>query len=80
MNLLLTLSLLFPDYKIKFSNNAIILTKEEKEFFINSSNHESFKKLLIQMLCLGYNKENDKKYNPANGKAAEIAEKLKKGK
>lgn len=56
------------------------MTKDEKEFFINSSNHESFKKLLIQMLCLDYNKKNDKKYNPANSKAAEIAEKLRKGK
>lgn len=80
INLLLTLSLLFPDYKIKLSNNQIILTKDEKEFFINSSNHESFKKLLIQMLCLDQNKGDNKKYNPANGKAAEIAEKLRKGK
>ena len=32
------------------------------------------------MLCLDYNKGDNKKYNPANGKAAEIAEKLRKGK
>ena len=32
------------------------------------------------MLCLDYNKGDNKKYNPANGKAAEIAEKIRKGK
>lgn len=73
------LSLIFPNYKIKFNRDSIEFVKEGDEpKKINNSNFESFKDIISDMFCLKKNEEN-KEYNPAGNIAAKIAAKLKKG-
>lgn len=73
----LVLSLIFPDYHISFSKDAIILEKDYDSFYINEKNFNAFKDLLSSMFCLEEDKAQEK-YNPANKMAERIANKLKK--
>lgn len=77
-NALSVLSLLFPDYEIKFEKDKMLLQKENFSSIINEQNYEDFKDILVQIFCL----ERDEKenVNPADALAAKIAEKIKKGK
>lgn len=76
IDILMVLTLLFPDYQIQISQKEIALIKEKDEsHLINSGNFEEFKKILVAMFCLsGSNSEAD--YNPSGKKAREIIEKL----
>ena len=77
-NALSVLSLLFPNYEIKFEKDKMLLQKENFSSIINEQNYEDFKDILAQIFCL----ERDEKenVNPADALAAKIAEKIKKGK
>jgi hypothetical protein len=77
-NALSVLSLLFPNYEIKFEKDKMLLQKENFSSIINEQNYEDFKEILVQIFCL----ERDEKenVNPADALAAKIAEKIKKGK
>lgn len=77
-NALSVLSLLFPNYEIKFEKDKMLLQKENFSSIINEQNYENFKDILVQIFCL----ERDEKenVNPADALAAKIAEKIKKGK
>lgn len=77
-NALSVLSLLFPNYEIKFEKDKMLLQKENFSSIINEQNYEDFKDILVQIFCL----ERDEKENanPADALAAKIAEKIKKGK
>ena len=77
-NALSVLSLLFPNYEIKFEKDKMLLQKENFSSIINEQNYEDFKDILVQIFCL----ERDEKenVNPADALAAKIAEKIKKGK
>lgn len=77
-NALSVLSLLFPDYEIKFEKDKMLLQKENFSSIINERNYEEFKDILIQIFCL--KAEKDESVNPADALAAKIAEKIKKGK
>ena len=73
------LTLLFPDYQIKISQQEINLIKEGESHLINSGNFEEFKKILTAMFCLK-GKSSETEYNPSGDKAREIIEKLNKRK
>jgi hypothetical protein len=78
INALSVLSLLFPNYEIKFEKDKMLLQKENFSSIINEQNYEDFRDILNQIFCLeAGEKEN---YNPADALAAKIAEKIKKGK
>lgn len=77
INCLQILTLLFPDYTIKFTSQKILLLREENRE-INKDNFPIFKDILLDMFCLREMEEKSK-YNPKDGRAAKIAEKLKKG-
>lgn len=74
---LMLLTLLFPKYQIKFTENKIILididTQEEHD--INDNNFSKFLEILNSMFCLN-NTSAD--YNPSGDIAKRIANKLKK--
>jgi len=77
-NALSVLSLLFPNYEIKFEKDKILLQKENFSSIINEQEYEELKEILNQIFCLAGDK--DKTYNPADALAVKIAEKIKKGK
>ena len=78
INALSVLSLLFPNYKIKFEKDKMLLQKENFSSIINGQNYEDFKDILNQIFCLKADtKEN---FNPQDALAAKIAEKIKNGK
>ena len=79
IDILMILTLLFPDYQIKISQQEINLIKEGESHLINSGNFEEFKKILIAMFCLK-GKGSETEYNPSGDKAREIIEKLNKRK
>ena len=77
INVMMILTLLFPDYHIKLTSKEILLSKEGESHLINSGNFEEFKKILKAMFCLnGKNGESD--FNPSGAKAREIMDKLNK--
>ena len=78
INALSVLSLLFPNYEIKFEKDKMLLQKENFSSIINEQNYEEFKDILNQIFCLKADKEEN--FNPADALAAKIAEKIKKGK
>lgn len=79
IDILMILTLLFPDYQIKISQQEISLIKEDESHLINSGNFEEFKKILTVMFCLkGEGSETE--YNPSGDKAREIIDKLNKRK
>lgn len=76
---MLVLTLMFPEYEIKFSKKEILLTKEDEIHSINSENFERFKEIIKAMFCLGGAPGEEKPtYNPGGELAQKIAEKLKK--
>ena len=75
----LVLSLLFPEYQIRFTRSEIALLKEGEIHKINSENFEKFKEILTTMFCLkGNSSDENPTYNPSGGLARKIAEKLNK--
>jgi hypothetical protein len=73
------LTLMFPEYEIKLQENSISFDKENEDtHYINSQNFEAFKEILVDMFCLKDHNQNPD-YNPKSKKAAEIADKLRRG-
>ena len=72
-------AMLFPDYKITFTKNGIVLVKEgDKEMhIIRPEDFQEFTNIIKEIFCLSSSSKED--YNPANDKAREIAEKLRRG-
>lgn len=79
IDMMMILTLIFPEYQIHFKQNEIDLIKEGESHLINSGNFEEFKKILTAMFCLK-GKGNETEYNPSGNKAREIIEKLNKRK
>lgn len=75
---LLVLTLIFPLYEIGVRTDAIVLKKDQEEFYINRENFIIFKKILSQMFNLNLGKEATDKYNPSGDMAKRIADKFKK--
>lgn len=79
VSILMVLTLLFPDYHIELTPQAILLKKEGEINSINSNNFEKFKEIITAMFCLNNRGgESSNKYNPAGDLARKIAEKFKK--
>lgn len=75
-------TLLFPQYSIYFEDKSILFISLEDENFrttIDESNFNDFKHIISEIFCLRMNNSGGQEFNPINNKAAEIAEKLKKG-
>lgn len=72
------LALIFPEYNIALSKNAIVLTKDEENFLIDNSNFSVFQQILIDMFS--YDKKEDSKsvINPIGEMGNRIAEKMRK--
>ena len=79
IDMIMVLTLIFPEYQIHFTQNEIVLIKEDESHLLNSENFEEFKKILTAMFCLK-GKGNETEYNPSGNKAREIIEKLNKRK
>ncbi len=79
IDMIMVLTLIFPEYQIHFTQNEIALIKEDESHLLNSENFEEFKKILTAMFCLK-GKGNETEYNPSGDKAREIIEKLNKRK
>ena len=77
---MMVMSLLFPEYEIKFTLKEIILKKEDEIRSINKENFEDFKEIISAMFCLSGRGDENQNYNPGGKKAQEIADKLRKRK
>lgn len=78
-DVILVLTLLFPNYKVKIEHDKILLQLENFSSSINEYNFEEFKEVIAQIFCLDASGSGEE-YNPADAMAAKIAEKIKKGK
>lgn len=77
---ILLLSFTIPDYKIMFTPNSILLTKEENTIIVDKNNFDTFQEVLGQIYCISSMFQGDNiTYNPANEKAAKIRDKLMRG-
>ena len=74
----MVLALIFPDYKIRFEQDYILLEKENdnNKYQINNNNFEQFKEIISIMFQL--KQEDAATFNPSGELANRIAEKLKK--
>jgi len=77
---LMVLTLLFPEYMIKITDNAILLCNKTNSARITKENFNAFKDILDSMFCLKDEDMGSSKYNPADRRAEKIVEKLKKSK
>ena len=73
------LTLLFPEYNIEVKSQAILFIKDDFKTALNYNSYEEFKAIIEDMFCLK-SAGNGDDYNPENGRAKKIAEKLRKGK
>ena len=75
---MMVLTLLFPKAEIKIDRDKILLQLENFESSINEYNFDDFQDIIRQMFC--FNKlGGEDKYNPADGLATAVANKLKAG-
>lgn len=80
----LVLLLLFPDYKINFLPESIMLSKENEQgqierHLIDENNFQSFKNHVKTIFCLQEGADQiDKKYNPGGPQARALVQKFKK--
>ena len=83
--LTLILTLMFPDYQIKFAQKEIQLIKENNDSLdleiktINSQNFNSFQKILSQIFNIKSNSK-EETYNPGGDMARKIAQKFEERK
>lgn len=70
------MSILFPSGSVNYTPRSILLNQNGMNLIIDEDNFESFQKVLRLICCIKKSDNDD--YNPANKKAQEIAEKLKK--
>lgn len=73
---MMVLTLMFPDIKFKIEKDKILLQLENFESSINKLNFEEFQDIVRQIYCLDSSETGQ--YNPADGLAKKIADKLKK--
>ena len=71
--------LLFPQYKVFFTPNSMLLTGEGQTIMIDENNFELLQNAISDITCLKTGPMDQTTFNPANEKAREIAEKLMRG-
>lgn len=74
-----TLTLLFPNSKVIFTPNSLIITQNEIQTLIDVGNFELLQSFLLKIFCFDSNKHKQENFNPANKKAKEIADKIMRG-
>ena len=74
---ILVLTLLFPNYEVKLTNNDILLAGPAGVGRINNFNFNAFKEIISDMFVLN-DLADGKGYNPADAYAKKIAEKLRR--
>lgn len=74
------LTLLFPNYEVKLESSEIILRGSSGIVRLNSGNFNKFKEILTAMFDIEDSKYSSSSYNPADARAAKIAEKFKQAK
>jgi hypothetical protein len=79
-SVLMLFALLFPSFQIKLADNEIILINSEMSTRINKINYNAFKDIIIEMFGLNDSDSTSTAYNPADTRAAKIAEKLERAK
>ena len=72
-------TILFPDYKIMFTPRSMILSGKGGTITIDENNFEFIQQAIIKICCLRSGPQDQQSFNPANEKAAEIAQKLMRG-
>lgn len=78
VNATMVLTLLFPEYRIEFTKDSIVLMKEKEIHSINRFNYDAFKEIIITIFCLN-GKNNERVFNPAGELAKKIADKIEEG-
>lgn len=73
------LMLLFPEYKILFTPNSLLLQKESETVIIDANNFELLQEVLRQVFCMKNAPMDQTAFNPQGEKAREIAQKLQRG-
>lgn len=76
-DVMLVLTLMFPNAKVKINKDKILLQLENFESSVNEYNFDEFQNIVRQMFCLD-TMAGDNQYNPADALANKIAEKFKK--
>lgn len=75
------LTLLFPNYSVKFTNSILLIDKENKLHIINEENFDKFQEIINSMFFLSNigDKDGKRDYNPGGDMSRRIAEKLMNG-
>lgn len=77
MKLTMVLTLLFPNFNVFYEKDKILLKNDTEVKEINNRNFPTFKDIIVNMFCL--EEEVKQRFNPKDGRAKKIAEKLEKG-
>lgn len=75
------LTLLFPNYKVNYTNSILLIDKENKFHIINEENFDDFQKIIRSIFLLSSKGDKDGKrdYNPGGDMSRDIAKKLMAG-
>lgn len=73
------LMLLFPKHRSMITPRALVLQGENESVTIDENNFEALQEYIVQICCLYSGKHGEQSFNPADAKAAEIAQKLMRG-
>lgn len=77
LNVLMLLTLLFPQYDISFGEREIICAKDEEVKKITNDNFDAFKEIIQEIFCLSQISE--KEFDTSGAIASKIADKIRKG-
>ena len=77
-NLLNFLSLICPNYKVVFTPQSMILSKDGQQIMIDEKNFDILQDVVKDVLCLNNSKVSQQQFNPKDKAAQKIAEKLQK--
>ena len=73
------LTLFFPECKANFTPRSLIFSKQGSMITVDENNFEFLQNAISDICCLKTGGGDQKSFNPANEKAAEIARKLMRG-
>lgn len=71
--------LFFPQYKMSLTPRSLLLNGEGRFITIDENNFEFLQSAVSEICCLRSSSSDQKTFNPADAKAAEIAKKLMRG-
>lgn len=79
VSMLMVLTLMFPDYKIRIQSDCITFDKDkEEQHSLNSKNFDTFREIVTEMFCLRKDNNEGLNYNPGNDAAKKLAERFNK--